>query len=295
MRLCPNCRSELRNQSVECVNCSWIPQECEGVPIFLSKADQDDRSFIDYVKNYDDLSKADLKEEIVDGAYLANQAAKLMSYLNGTPNSILEVGVGQGFLLRKLSQSYPESKITAVDISIPFLRYVNSKVEDIECMVANAENLPFKDEFDLVVASDILEHVINPIDFLLSVNIALKQEGLMALRVPFEDNMLQYSKLLGCEYKFAHLRNFSKRNLMLILNQAGFKIQRIHYDGYYFYRRRSFFKEGGVLEKFLNSRYPNKNDVSNIPNWLGRILMKPLEIVVIAKKVRNVTSMNEIF
>lgn len=271
-----------------------MPQQCEGIPIFLSNADQDDRSFNDYVRNYDELSKADLKQEIVDGTYLANQAAKLTSYLEGTPTSILEVGVGQGFLLRKLSQRYSTTKITAVDISIPFLRHVKSTIADVECMVANAENLPFMDEFDWVVASDILEHVINPIDFLLSVNLSLKKNGLMVLRVPFEDNMLQYSKLLGCQYKFAHLRNFSKRNLMLILNQAGFEIQRIHYDGYYFYRRRSFFKEGGTLEKFLNARYPNKNDVSNIPNWLGRILMKPLEIVVIAKKVRRVTSMNEV-
>ncbi len=203
------------------------------------------------------------------------------------------MGVGQGFLLRKLRQRYPATKITAVDISIPFLKYVKSTI-DVECMVANAENLPFMDEFDLVVASDILEHVINPIDFLLSVNLSLSQDGIMALRVPFEDNMLQYSKLLGCEYKFAHLRNFSKRNLVLILNQAGFRIQRIHYDGYYFYRRRSFFGDGERLEKLLNTYYPNKNDVSNIPNWLGRVLMRPLEIVVIAKKARNVTSMNEV-
>jgi SAM-dependent methyltransferase len=270
-----------------------MPQQYEGIPIFLSNADQNDSSFNDYLRNYDELSKADLEQEIVDRRYLANQAAKLTSYLEGSPRSILEVGVGQGFLIRKLREKYPATKITAVDISIPFLKYVKSTV-DVECMVANAENLPFMEEFDLVVASDILEHVINPIDFLISVNFSLNQDGLLALRVPFEDNMLQYSRLLGAKYKFAHLRNFSKRNLVLILNQAGFRVQRIHFDGFSFNRRRVFFREGGALAKLIYSRYPNENDVSNIHNWIGRALMRPLEIVVIAKKTRNVTSMNEV-
>lgn len=296
MRLCPNCRNELRAPGVSCEACGWEPQQQDGIPVYLSNSDQSDSSFVDYVSNYKNLSEADLQQEIVDGAYLNNQAAKLITYL-GTDGyaSILEVGVGQGFLLRKLKEKYDSANITAVDISIPFLKYVKSTV-DVECLAANAENLPFKEEFDLVVASDILEHVINPIDFLLSVNIALKPDGLMALRVPFEDNMLQYSKLLGCKYKFAHLRNFSKRNLSLILNQAGFQIERIHYDGYYFYRRRSPFKEGigkRKLAALLKKYYPSESDVSKIPNWIGRAVMKPLEIVVIARKRRIITSMND--
>ncbi len=296
MRLCPNCRNVLRVTGDSCEACSWEPQQHEGIPIYLSNSDQTDGSFVDYVNNYKNLSEADLQQEIVDGAYLANQAAKLITYL-GTDRfvSILEVGVGQGFLLRKLKEKYDSARITAVDISIPFLKYVKSTV-DVECLAANAENLPFKEEFDLVVASDILEHVINPIDFLLSVNTALMPDGLMALRVPFEDNMLQYSRLLGSKYKFAHLRNFSKRNLSLILSQAGFQIERIHYDGYYLYRRRTLFKEGGgkrILESLLKRKYPSDNDVSKIPNWLGRALMKPLEIVVIARKKRIITSMND--
>lgn len=294
MYLCPNCREVLADLSKRCQSCEWQGEQAEGILVALSHADQQDDSFKDYMNNYHLLSLGDMENAIVEKSYLSNQADKMLDYYDGECSSILEVGVGQGFLLRRLRKRYPAAKITAVDISVPFLTYVKSKVA-VECLVANAENLPYLEEFDLIVASDILEHVINPIDFLLSTNYSLKPEGMLILRVPFEDNMLQYSKLLGCQHKFAHLRNFSRRNLELLLRQAGFDIQHIHYDGYYAYGRRRCFRSGKLkewFERFINWRYPNENDVSKIPNWLGFMLMKPLEIAVVAKKVRKVTDIN---
>ena len=114
--------------------------------------------------------------------------------------------------------------------------------------------------------------------------------------MPYEDNMLQYSKLLGCQYKYAHLRNFSKRNLLLILWQAGFSIDNTFYDGYSYNRIRSCFGSGRLRERLIDNHlkklYPSDSEISDIPNAIGRILMKPLEIVVLAKKAKTVTDMN---
>lgn len=294
MYLCPNCRATHAGSSDSCKSCGWQPELIEGIAVHLSNSDRQDGFFNEYVDNYDRLSVSDMEHGIVEKTYLSNQADKMLGYYCGNAKAIVEVGVGQGILLRKLRLRFPGAKITAVDISIPFLTHVKSNV-DVECLLANAENLPFDEEFDLAVASDILEHVINPIDFLVSVNHALKPGGDFLLRVPFEDNMLQYSRLLGCKYKFAHLRNFSRRNLVVMLNQAGFDVRQIHYDGYYAYSRRAFFRSGKAKEyfdRFVASRFPNQHDVSKIPNWLGRMLMKPLEIVVIAKRARRVDNMN---
>ena len=294
MYLCPNCRAGQDAQLGACHLCGWQSEQVEGISVLLSLADRKDDFFREYVENYHALSLSDMQHGIVEKRYLSNQAEKMMRYYTGMPDSILEVGVGQGLLLQKLCTKYPGSKIVAIDISIPFLKHVRKTVA-VECLFANAENLPFKDEFDLVVASDILEHVLNPMDFLLSVNISLKSNGTMLLRVPFEDNMLQYSRLLGSKYKFAHLRNFSRRNLLLMLDQAGFAVQRVFYDGFYAYGRRRLFRNGKAKELFdeyIKKYYPNENDVSNMPNWLGALLMRPLEIVVSAKKARLVSSMN---
>lgn len=296
MYLCPNCREVVADLTRQCQSCEWKGDEAEGILVALSDADRKNEFFKDYMASYHQLALGDMEKAIVEKSYLSNQADKMLSYYDdkGKCRSILEVGVGQGFLLRKLKQKYPTARITAVDISIPFLTYVRSKVS-VECLVANAENLPYLEEFDLVVASDILEHVLNPIDFLLSVNYSLKRGGVLILRVPFEDNMLQYSRLLGSRHKFAHLRNFCRRNLEIMLKQAGFEIQQTHYDGYYGYCRRRFFRRGKIREwfdRFLANNYVDQNDVSRIPNWLGFMLMKPLEMVAIARKTREVTDMN---
>ncbi len=294
MYLCPNCREVIDDISMQCHACHWKGNKIEDILVALSNADREDKSFQDYMSSYNQLALDDLDNSIVERSYLSNQAVKMLSYFNGVCSSILEVGVGQGFLLRMLRNKYPDARITAVDISVPFLTYVKSKTA-VECLVANAENLPFLEEFDLIVASDILEHVINPIDFLLSVNYSLKKNGVLILRVPYEDNMLQYSRLLGGLHKYAHLRNFSTRNLKIILQQAGFDIQRTHYDGYYSYSRRRLFRTGRFkdwFDKILNKYYPDENNVSLIPNWLGCLLMKPLELVVIARKSRSVINMN---
>lgn len=162
-------------------------------------------------------------------------------------------------------------------------------------MLANAENLPFKEEFDVVVASDIMEHVLSPIDFLLSANMSLKPGGLLLLRVPFEENMLQYSRLLGAKYKFAHLRNFSKRNLTLILQQAGYQIKNIHYDGYSIHQVRNLFNMKEKIVEILQKFYSEESYINQIPNWIGRILMKPLEVAVLVKKKKFPNSMNDLF
>lgn len=293
MILCPNCRTGICSDN-SCLKCGWKSLTSGNIKIFLSDADQADQTFCDYAASYHELSLNDLQQGIVNKSYLEHQAQKLLSYIKGNPSSILEVGVGQGFLLKQLCMKYNKSRIAAVDISVPFLNHVQS-LTGVDCFVANAENLPFESEYDLVVASDILEHVINPIDFLLSVNYSLKDEGRMLLRVPFQDNMLQYSKLLGSKYKYAHLRNFSKQNLVSLLEQAGFSARKFYYDGFYAYKRRSVFNYGlikTIFEYIINTVYKNESDVSSIPNYLGCLLMKPLELVVVADKVRTVKTIN---
>jgi len=295
MYLCPNCRTEFSIDGDSCGQCGWSPELVSEIQVFLSNSDLSDSFFGEYIENYKTLSVEDMDHGIVNSQYLENQADKTLMYCSDvSASSILEVGVGQGFLIRKLKDAYPKADLTAVDISIPYLKKIMS-LGEVECLMANAENLPFLEHFDLLIASDILEHVINPIDFLLSASYSLRQNGYFILRVPNEDNMLQYSRLLGCKHRFAHLRNFSKRNLLIMLQQAGFSIERVHYDGFYIYQKRKWASSGWLGEKIdqiIDKNYPDPNDVSRIPSWLGKILMRPLEIVVVAKKERNVNSMN---
>lgn len=72
-----------------------------------------------------------------------------------------EVGCGQGYNLRSLS-SIKKAEISGSDISEEALASAKKNVPEAELIVASVYQLPFSDNsFDLVVASEVLEHLGN--------------------------------------------------------------------------------------------------------------------------------------
>jgi ubiquinone/menaquinone biosynthesis C-methylase UbiE len=65
----------------------------------------------------------------------------------------LELGCGCGSATRFLKAAFPEARITAVDLSEPYLQAARQKIPGVTFLQAPAENLPFPGkEFDAVVS-----------------------------------------------------------------------------------------------------------------------------------------------
>ncbi len=73
--------------------------------------------------------------------------------------NILELGCGTGNLTNLLSQRFPEAKIKAVDISEKMLKVAESKInkDNIEFILADAEEIEFKEKFDLIISNASLQ------------------------------------------------------------------------------------------------------------------------------------------
>jgi hypothetical protein len=69
-------------------------------------------------------------------------------------------------------------------------------------VLTNAGDLPFAEAFDIVTATDIMEHVLNVGSFISSLNGALVVGGDAYVRVPYPEDLLPYSPHLDCEYRF---------------------------------------------------------------------------------------------
>lgn len=293
MLVCPECREPSRSALRQCPKCGFVVETIEGIPIMISRRDREDPLFTQYFASYQALSMHDLQDGIMHELYSGHQADKFLSYLGARRyQSICEVGVGRGILLDRLKALYPE-RLVAIDISIPYLVEAG-RSNGVTPMAANAENIPFVDEFDLLIATDILEHVVNASDFLVSANWALRERGLLAVRVPSGDNMRQYSRLLGARYQYSHVRSFDRSSLRRLIEQFGFRVRRSHYDGFYTYRRRPFTKRpplNRIVDRYIEKRYGTAHDVARIGNIFGRILMEPLELVVMAEKTETIKSM----
>jgi len=78
--------------------------------------------------------------------------------MNIRPSSILDVGCGNGQLLKFLHKRTPNIKLHGCDISQSALDKID--LDDATLEVATAQNLQYLDtEFDLVICMDVLEHL----------------------------------------------------------------------------------------------------------------------------------------
>jgi len=123
---------------------------------------------------------------------------------------LLDIGCGTGRLLDRL----PRFERFGVDISLAYLGRLRER--QIEAALARVEALPHADaSFDVVSATDVLEHVIDLHAACLEMTRVLKPEGLCCVRVPYREDLAPYLAE-GYPYRFAHLRSFDEHALKLL-------------------------------------------------------------------------------
>lgn len=295
MQICPNCLTASSTAEIlRCASCDWQAREVNGVRDFLSNAQREDKTLQDYTANYEDLAKKNIVESNIDRTFLSRQAENLATYIGDVSGaSICEIGIGQGFLCDALLRKGAR-RIVAVDVAISYLaRFVDAP--KVEPYLANAESLPFGNEFDLIVSTDVMEHVLNVGSYLYCINRALVMGGRAAIRVPYREGLLNYSPHRGYGHQFGHLRSFNEDILRIYFEQAGFRVVAFHLDGYSPYMPRDRVMKSVVgrllimaLHKYVKRNLRHWSDVIDLPRPIVRALLRPVEIVTIAEKIADV-------
>jgi len=263
------------------------------LPDYFTDSDRGSALSEDYIENYDELAVKNLKASNIDRTFLKNQAANLLKYIPSVKGlDVCDVGIGQGFLCDSLIVN-GVNRVCAIDVSSSYLkRFLGQDI--VTPYLANAENLPFENEFDLLVSTDVMEHVINVGSFLYSVNRSLKVGGVTAIRVPYREGLIGYSPHFGYGHKFGHMRSFNKDILKIYMEQAGFKVKSFHLDGFstgtphpYLYsthKRKVWYNR---LANFMNRKLKHPADATLLNSHLAKLVMRPAEIVVVAVKQKN--------
>lgn len=114
----------------------------------------------------------------------------------GPVESVLEVGVGEGFLSGYLSEKLPEKRFTGVDVREEDLDRLRAKFPRITTHVASIYDVgQIPGRYDLVICAEVLEHVDDP-DRALSALVGLGPKHLL-LTVPHEPWFLLSNLLRG--------------------------------------------------------------------------------------------------
>jgi len=139
--------------------------------------------------------------------------------------SVIDVGCATGALLADLRDR--GWRVTGVEIS-PCAEYAKKERR------LDVRNIPFEENkfsqenFDVILASHLIEHLNDPASFLTEVNRVLKEGGRIFITTP---NISGFqARLYGGRWRsaiFDHLYLFSVRTLSKMLKKAGFKIERI--------------------------------------------------------------------
>lgn len=111
--------------------------------------------------------------------YFSEQAMNKVIELSQSskPCSLLDIGCGKGEHAKRFLQA--GIHVTAVDIVKPPIKHKNFKYID-----RFFEKAQFDRKWDFVWASHILEHTLNPHDFLQKAISVLKEDGYIAITVP---------------------------------------------------------------------------------------------------------------
>lgn len=185
------------------------------IPIF-SKPDE-------YTKNYEKIANDHLDSLRHNGTNpfipeelwvkSEDSTAELIQKYSKSNDKILDVGVGLGRLL----EHFPKLMRYGMDISLGYLQIAQKK--GINVCYAKIEDMPYQKElFDVILCTDVLEHVLDLNLCCTKILSVLKPEGILIVRVPYKEDLSKYLSS-SYPYKYTHLRNFDENSLCLLFNR----------------------------------------------------------------------------
>jgi len=153
---------------------------------------------------------------------IRNFVHRVCGLIEGLPaRSILDVGCGDGWLTAHLLKAQPRASLHVVDISPSLISLAGDLPSTVKRVVAAAEHLPFCAEaFDVVVASEVLEHLTQPSVSLREINRVTSRYAL--LTVPYEPFWSLGNLLVGRHLKTlgntpGHLHRWGRRGFLRLL------------------------------------------------------------------------------
>src|SRR5262249_44145667 len=99
--------------------------------------------------------------------------------------TVLEIGCGTGYVLANLREVLPQPHLTGSEGPRVGLEYAARRLgPGVDLMQMDAQAIPFSEEFDLIAACDVLEHLEDDTGSLAEIYRALKPGGGALLSVP---------------------------------------------------------------------------------------------------------------
>ncbi len=201
---------------------------------------------------------------------LSQRFDQAISYLHDKNISFLDIGSGEGnTLIEGLRRGWNVTGIDIVDNRID-----KAKSEGINFITGNFIDYNFpENHFDFIYLDSVLEHVLNPREYLLKIKKILKPGGIVYIGVPNEDSLFNDIRKIifyltgrrNISVKIKpfdspyHITGFNETSLAYIFNKTGLEIV--------------FMRNFGRKFDFLSHK-PSQRGF-----WMGLIFLLPIEFI----------------
>jgi SAM-dependent methyltransferase len=220
--LCPECRHELsgtcqpETEDWRCTQCGHTVPMIEGIltfaPLIAEKIEGYDSRFFDLTAS-------------IEGKHFwfgprRRFLASLVDRHFPEAASYLELGCGTGDMLSTVLQSRTWSKIQGSDIYPSSLQRVAARLgRKVGLVQLDARDIPARQQFDIITAFDVIEHITEDERVLASMHSAIVPGGGVVIAVPQHPLLWSHTDDIG-----HHVRRYRPGEMEKKLQRVGFTV-----------------------------------------------------------------------
>jgi len=216
MKRCLHCATTHNAMDWQCPGCGKVPDRVDSFPIMAPDLAQGGAGFPP-----DDFSRL-ASVEAESFWFRARNRLIVWALRRHFPNMqrYLEIGCGTGYVLAGVAGAYPDAAITGSEVFSVGLPFAADRVARAEFLQMDARQIPYVDEFDVIGAFDVLEHIEEDEFVLGQMFQALRPGGGIAITVPQHPWLWSQQDENAC-----HVRRYLMSELRKKALQAGFKVE----------------------------------------------------------------------
>lgn len=216
MKKCLCCGNEYSSANFDCIRCGYSPVLLEGFYSFGYGSAKAGEGF--------DVEGFAKLFELEQGSFWFQARNQIILWAIATffpgANKFVEIGCGTGFVLDAIRGGFPEMKLLGSELFLEGLAFARKRLGsdlNVELIQMDARRFPYVNEFDLVGAFDVLEHIEDDTLVLKGIYEALKPGGGLLITVP--QHQWLWSSI---DSAARHCRRYSRLELKSKLMAAGF-------------------------------------------------------------------------
>lgn len=213
MKRCISCGNTYESDDWKCHGCGTGPEHRSGFLSFLMNPPQEPESYDHrYFPELFELENRHFWFQYRNGLIVW----ALQTYFPCIHN-ILEIGCGTGCVLKEIHQSFSQVKLSGSDLYSEGLQFAHTRVPQASFYQMDAYDIPFRNEFDVILALDVIEHIEDDEKALAEIYRAIRLGGGLILTVP------QHGWLWSVhDEKAYHKRRYSWQMLRRKMSSCGF-------------------------------------------------------------------------